>query len=162
MKNEKLLLLVIYRQKLCQQMPRQKKHTIMTILLFLERQESYHHIRIVTGNAFMQGLHGFFRRLSHGWVDTVTCLNTAVRTKAQEPVSIAVVKQFYVSLSHYFVRFYPLLAIQDWLMVLLVFLVSCKFGPGRHPLFCHTAQKMKFSIKDFFSKWVGHIYRRKL
>ena len=66
MKNEKLLLLVIYRQKHCQQMPRQKKHTIMTILLFLERQESYHHIRTVTGNAFMQGLHGFFRRLSHG------------------------------------------------------------------------------------------------
>ena len=44
----------------------------------------------------------------------------------------------------------------------LVFLVSCKFGPGRHPLFCLTAQKLKFSIKDFFSKWVGHIYWRNL
>ena len=59
-----------------------KQNTVMVILLFLDREESYHHICIITGNAFMQGLHGFFQCLSNDWVDTVTCLTTAVRTKA--------------------------------------------------------------------------------
>ena len=131
MKNEILLLLVIYRQKLWPKMPPQKKkNTVMVILLFLDREESYHHICIITGNAFMQGLHGFFRCLSHGWVDTVTCLTTAVRTKALEPVSIAVVKQFYVSLNQCFVRFYSLLTIQDWLMVLLCSSCPANLGLG--------------------------------
>ena len=61
---------------------KKKKNTVMVILLFLDREESYRHTCIITANASMQGLHGFFRCLSHGWVDTVTCLTTAVGTKA--------------------------------------------------------------------------------
>ena len=85
----------------------------MTILLFLDRKENYCHIRIITGKVSIQGLDGFFQSLSQGWVETVAYLNTAIRTKAKEPVIIAVVKQLYVLLSQCSVRSYSVLTIQD-------------------------------------------------
>ena len=115
---EKRSLLVICCQEFWQKMPPQKDHNY-GILLFLDRQESYHHICIITGKVSLQGLDGFFWCLSQGWVETVVYLSIAFRPKAQEPVIIVVMKQMYVFLSHCFVRFYYLLTIQDWLIELL-------------------------------------------
>ena len=56
---EKRSLLVICRQEFWQKMPPQKDHNY-GILLFLDRQESYHHICIITGKVSLQGLDGFF------------------------------------------------------------------------------------------------------
>ena len=131
---EKRSLLVICCQEFWQKMPPQKDHNY-GILLFLDRQESYHHICIITGKVSLQGLDGVFfmfeSRLSWDCCIFKHCLSTKSSGASNYCRHEANVRVLESPLCKVLLSFDNSRLIDR----ALVFLMYCKLGPEQHPLF---------------------------
>ena len=124
--NEKLRVLVIYRQEFRQEMPLQKYHNYGHLVILgqarkLPSHSHYHgknfYIRIwLISSMFESKLSWYYRILENSRSNKSLEISDNYRHEA---------------IVHVF----------ESLLCKLVFLGSCKVGPERHPLFCHLARR---------------------
>ena len=138
--NEKLRVLVIYRQEFRQEMPLQKYHNYGHLVILgqarkLPSHSHYHgknfYIRIwLISSMFESKLSWYYRILENSRSNKSLEISDNYRHEAIVHVFESLLCKLLLSFDN-----------SKLTDSALVFLGSCKVGPERHPLFCHLARR---------------------